>query len=53
MIERPQPPSSRKEKEDSQSVSALRDEVKSMKQDIAFLKNLLEHLRGEFARLKK
>lgn len=53
MIERPQPPSPPKAEQEDMSIAALRQEIKRMSHDITFLKSLLEHLRGEFARLKK
>ena len=53
MIERPKPPAGHKKAKDDASVEALRVEVRRMKDDVAFLKGLLEHLRGEFARLKR
>ena len=52
MIERPQPPKQPAMQGQRQELAAMQEEIRQLRQDIAFLRQLLEHARHEFARVK-
>ena len=53
MLEQPMPPSRASDESKDQELARLREEVKRMRSDMAFLRRLLEHMQEEFARLRR
>lgn len=53
MIEKPMPPKERgQEEKDANTIIALRNEIKQMKEDMVFLESLLKQVQEEFSQYK-